>query len=73
MKIQNPGLKLALAAACGVIGGALGHFVFIWILHQGYSALVLPGALVGIGAGIIMKNARFHSWSSVACLVSLSG
>jgi ABC-type amino acid transport system permease subunit len=56
MKIENPGLKLALAAACGVIGGTIGHFLFLWIIRQGFEALVLPGALVGIGAGIIMKE-----------------
>jgi hypothetical protein len=55
MKIQNASLELALAVAFGVIGGAVGHFLFLWIIRQGYSALVLPGALVGIGAGIIMK------------------
>src|SRR5436853_5783878 len=53
---QNPILKSVLAAACGLAGGIVGHFLFIWMAGQGFYALVLPGALVGIGAGMILKE-----------------
>lgn len=48
-----------LALLCGSIGGVLGYFAFDWIAGQGFYALILPGALVGFGAG------RFPS-SSIA-------
>lgn len=56
MKPKNPGLQLPLALGCAILGGVVGHFLFIWIARQGFEALVLPGALVGIGAGKIMKQ-----------------
>ena len=29
----------------------VGYYVFIWIARQGFSALMVPGAFLGIGAG----------------------
>ena len=36
-----------------VIGGLLGYVVFFWLAHQGFYGLVVPGGLLGIGAGLI--------------------
>ena len=44
---------LALGAA--VLGGTLGYFAFFWIAKQGFYALVLPGGLFGLAAGVV-KN-----------------
>jgi hypothetical protein len=44
---------LALAGAC--VGGLIGYAAFFWIAEQGFYALVLPGGLLGLGAGIV-KN-----------------
>jgi len=38
------------------IGGAIGHFAFLWITRQGFYALVLPGGLLGIGAGVCARG-----------------
>jgi len=44
-------ILLALGGAC--VGGTLGFFGFGWLLQQGFYALVLPGGLLGLGAGIV--------------------
>ncbi len=42
-----------LALAGGGLGGIVGFFAFLWIRRQGLVALALPGALVGVGAGLV--------------------
>lgn len=36
-----------------VIGGVAGYFITRWIVGQGFYALVVPGALLGIGCGFL--------------------
>jgi hypothetical protein len=46
-------MKSTLISIAGaVIGGTLGYFAFFWILAQGYYGIILPGGLLGIGAGL---------------------
>lgn len=41
-----------LRGIAGAIGGAvLGYFLFGWLLRQGLYAMVLPGAMLGVGCG----------------------
>jgi hypothetical protein len=47
-----------LALAGAILGGVLGYYAFFWIAKQGFYALILPGGLLGLGAGIV-KN---RSW-----------
>jgi hypothetical protein len=59
-----------LALVGGVAGGVAGYLAFRWIAAQGFSALVLPGACVGIFAG------HFRSRSlavSIACGIGALG
>jgi hypothetical protein len=35
-----------------VAGGLVGYWAFFWILKQGFYALILPGGLLGLGAGL---------------------
>ena len=35
----------------GIVGGAIGYFAFSLIASQGFYAIVLPGALLGLGCG----------------------
>jgi hypothetical protein len=42
-----------LAAVGGIAGGALGYFAFFLVARQGLYALVLPGALLGLGCGYL--------------------
>jgi hypothetical protein len=46
-----------------VAGGLIGYFGFLWIARQGFYALVLPGGLVGFGAGLSPNK------STAVCLV----
>ena len=48
MNLKNDGLVLLGA----VIGGLLGYVVFKWLLGQGFYGLMLPGGLLGMGAGV---------------------
>lgn len=48
MKLQRDLLVLLGAIA----GGVLGHFAFVWLVGQGFYAMILPGGMVGLGAGL---------------------
>jgi len=39
-------------------GGVIGLFGFLWIARQGFYALVLPGALLGLGASFFANSSR---------------
>ena len=47
--IRKPRIALGLLAAA--IGGCVGYFAFFWITRQGFYALILPPALLGLAAG----------------------
>jgi hypothetical protein len=50
-------MKNLLAGLAGALaGGAVGYFAFIWIARQGFYALMLPGALAGFGASLVVNN-----------------
>jgi hypothetical protein len=51
-KARNMILGLLGATA----GGVLGYFAFSWALQQGYYALMLPGCLIGLGGGLLVKD-----------------
>jgi hypothetical protein len=53
-----------LALAGAIVGGALGYWAFFWVAAQGLYGMILPGGLMGLGAGVF-KN---HSvWVAVVC------
>jgi hypothetical protein len=39
-----------------VAGGAVGYFAFFWMATQGFYGLILPGGLLGLGAGIAQNR-----------------
>jgi hypothetical protein len=53
----------ALVLMGAVAGGLIGYFGFLWIAHQGFYALVLPGGLLGIGASLVQNR------STAICVV----
>lgn len=59
--------QAALVLGGGVLGGVVGYFAFGWLISQGFYGLVLPGGLIGLGAGLAPCRAR---WPSVVCGVS---
>lgn len=38
-----------------IVGGVAGYFVFVWLVSQGFYALVLPGAMLGLACGYASK------------------
>lgn len=42
----------ALTLVGAIAGGVLGHFIFLWLVRQGFYGLVLPGGLAGLAAGL---------------------
>lgn len=56
-------MSRVLIAALGAIGGAaVGWLAFFWIAQQGFYGIVLPGALLGLGAGVVSTNAAWLPW-----------
>jgi hypothetical protein len=42
----------------GLVGGTVGYFLFFWIAGQGFYGLILPGGLLGLGAGVSRATSR---------------
>jgi hypothetical protein len=40
----------------GLMGGLLGYFIVYWIRQQGFYAPVIPGALAGLGCGLLSRT-----------------
>ena|SRR3990172_3647455 len=55
---------------CGILGGVIGYAGFVWLLGQGYYALVLPGGLLGLAAGIVPSRWR---WVPIICAILAIG
>jgi hypothetical protein len=51
--------KNLLAFLCALVGGALGYFAFFWAAGQGFYALMLPGGLLGFGAGTVPNRSLY--------------
>jgi hypothetical protein len=50
-------MKQTFLVFCGAVaGGIVGYFAFFWIADQGLYALALPGALLGLGAGVVRNR-----------------
>jgi len=47
---------LILGIVGGVVGGAVGVVLFGWMYRQGFYALLLPGALGGLGCSALAKR-----------------
>ena len=56
--------QVALVFGGAAVGGLVGHFGFGWLLSQGFYGLILPGGLLGMGAGLAQCRWR---WPSVIC------
>lgn len=48
--------NLLFGVAGAVAGGSFGYIAFFWIAQQGLYALIVPGAMLGIGAGLAARQ-----------------
>jgi hypothetical protein len=39
-----------------VLGGVAGYFLFGWLIKRGFYAPMLPGALLGLGCGVFVRQ-----------------
>ena len=58
-------VSASLGLAGAVAGGAIGYFVFMWMARQGFYAMILPGALLGLGCGLASR--RRSAVLGIAC------
>jgi hypothetical protein len=56
--------QVALVFGGAILGGLVGHFAFGWLLSHGFYGLVLPGGLLGMGAGIARSRLL---WPAIVC------
>lgn len=64
-------VRYALGAVGAAIGGIIGLFLFGWLVRQQFYALILPGAMLGVGCGMA---SRIRSRGlGLACAVAAIG
>ena len=51
--------SILLSLLGATVGGTLGYFGFRWLISQNLYGLVLPGGLLGLGAGIGKSQTRW--------------
>lgn len=56
MNEPNPPWTVALGLLGAAVGGCLGYFAFFWITRQGFYALLVPPALLGLIAGLCARR-----------------
>ena len=39
-----------------VVGGVLGYYTFQWIFYHGFYGMMIPGAFVGLGCGLLAQH-----------------
>jgi hypothetical protein len=64
---NNDAITVGRGMAGAAIGGVLGWFAFAWLVSQGFYALILPGALVGVVCGLLSGGASLVS--AILCTV----
>jgi uncharacterized membrane protein (UPF0136 family) len=49
-------LVLARGLAGAIVGGVVGYFVFRWLSRNGFLSHMVPGMLLGLGAGLAARG-----------------
>jgi hypothetical protein len=47
---------IALGLLGAAVGGVIGYYAFFWISRQGFYALIVPPALLGLTAGLFARR-----------------
>ena len=61
-------VSTGLGVVGALAGGALGYFGFAWADARGYYWMILPGAMLGFGCGLLSRHASVAR--GVACGVA---
>jgi len=70
MSVMRQVANCILGFIGAVIGGALGYYIFKWIVSQGFYGLMIPGALLGLGCSLLSQH-RSHIRGIVCGLAGL--
>ncbi len=62
--------NLFLGLIGGVAGGIVGFFVCKWLATQGFYAVVIPGAMVGLGFGLAARK-RHQAFGLICAVLGL--
>jgi hypothetical protein len=54
--MNNRVVCMILGLFGGVVGGVIGYAVFGWIYRQGFYGLIIPGAGIGLGSGLLARD-----------------
>jgi hypothetical protein len=54
--MQRDLISNLLGLVGAVAGGALGFYTFRWLLGQGFYGLIIPGAFLGLGCGLLARH-----------------
>src|SRR3954454_19419576 len=49
-------VSYALGLVGAAVGGAVGYFLFGWLVGQGYYGMIIPGAFLGLGCGLLSRH-----------------
>src|SRR2546423_14959482 len=67
----NRVMSTTLGVIGGIVGGVFGYVLFFWIIRQGFYALVLPGASIGLGCGLLARHRSVPR--GIACALAALG
>jgi hypothetical protein len=65
--LPSPAAVLMRGFAGAVVGGAVGFIAFQFLARQGLYGIMLPGALLGLGAGLAARGKSLPLGIACAC------
>lgn len=71
MEQENRGANWPLGLLGALIGGVLGYLAFKLLLKGGFYGLAIPGALLGLGCGILSRG-HSHALGIVCGVLALA-
>src|SRR4051812_32145426 len=54
--MANRLISTILGVIGGIVGGIFGFVLFGWLIRQGYYAMVIPGASLGLGCSLLARH-----------------
>jgi hypothetical protein len=56
MTTADYALSYVLGLVGAAVGGVLGYFLFGWLVDQGFYGMIIPGAFLGLGCGLLSRH-----------------